>query len=917
MSGSRWQRLEALFEEGLDLAPAQRELWLAALPDDPDLITELRAMLLADAETDRLEQHIGNAIAAAEQLPVAGSRLGAWRLIGELGSGGVGVVFLAERAEGGFRQQAAIKLIRGMADGDAARQLRHERQILAELDHPGIARLLEGGETEQGQPYLVMEYVRGQPITQAARSRALTIGQRLALIVEVAQAVHHAHQSLIIHRDIKPANVLLREDGRPVLLDFGIAKLLDPTTRRDATQPWFTPGYAAPEQLRGDKVSTATDVYALGLLLSDLLCDQSPRYAKDGSLVAPSERVERSRRSLLRGDLDRIVARATARDPARRYPSAQALASDLERFLQGRPVQAVPDTAGYRLRKLLRRNPWVSLATVIAVCLMLAMAWRLADERNRALLAEQRALAESRAAMATTEFLAELFQRAEPGSGHEALSPTALIDRGREQLAAREDIAPAYRARLLGTLGRIYGFLGQPERASEALEEALRDARAAGLGWAMEAELLTQLGNAYDDRLAWTEAEQAFVAALSLQRRYGEPIGVAHALTKVGLIQSRLGHLAEAESLLREAIASLGELTGPDAVETAQARVYLAEAMTLGGRAREAQDEMARGIAALRQQLEPDDASLLSALSFQSTQLREAGDAEGAERVLLEVISHRQALLESDSGLLAMAHSALGSAYYEQGRTREATRQFEAALRIGEQAMAADDPSYAIDLNNVAALYEEMGDYAAALPLMRKALDIIATRPDEQALRLAQFRQNLGRLLMLSGEREESLSLLQLEVGEGEEVGWGVQRSRRRLHLAEWHRRWGSAQQAQSWLNEAEAAVDEMGGRGSARYAQLLRTGALLLRSQGQPEAAQEQLLRARDLLATTRGEHYAGVGEIELDLGELAVSIRDYAAARSHSQSARSRLDPVLVEGSASRQRLERLLAGLGSLSP
>jgi eukaryotic-like serine/threonine-protein kinase len=916
MSGSRWQRLEALFEEALDLAPAQRELWLAALPDDPDLITELRAMLLADAGTDRLEQHIGSAIAAAEQVPVAGSRLGAWRLIGELGSGGVGIVFLAERAEGGFRQQAAIKVIRGLADGDAARQLRHERQILAELDHPGIARLLEGGETAQGQPYLVMEYVRGKPITEAARSRALNLGQRLALVVEVAQAVHHAHQSLIIHRDIKPANVLLREDGRPVLLDFGIAKLLDPSTRRDATQPWFTPGYAAPEQLRGGKVSTATDVYALGLLLSELLCEQPPRYAKDGSLVPPSERVERSRRSLLRGDLDRIVARATALEPARRYPSAQALASDIDRFLQGRPVQAAPDTAGYRLRKLLRRHPWASAATLFAVALLLAMGWRLADERNRALQAEQVALAESRAALATTEFLTELFQRAEPGSGREPLSPTALIDRGREQLAAREDIAPAYRARLLGTLGRIYGYLGQPEHAAETLEAALRDARVAGLGWQVEAELLTELGNAYDDRLAWTEAEASFAAALSLQRRYGQPVGAARALTKVGLIQSRMGHLAEAERLLRQAIDQLGALTDPDSVETAQARVYLAEAMTMGGRAREAQEEMERGVAALRRHLAPDDASLLSALSFQSTQLREAGDAAGAERVLLEVISHRQALLESDSGLLAMAHSALGSAYYEQGRTREATVQFEAALRIGEQSMAPDDPSLAIDLNNVAALYEEMGDYAAALPLMRRALAAIGTRPEEQALRLAQFRQNLGRLLMLAGEREESAQWLQMEVGEGEEAGWGVQRSRRRLHLAEWERRWGDAGAAQGWLDEADAKVDEMGGPAVARYAQLLRTRALLLRSQGQVDAARQQLVQARDLLTRTRGGHYAGVGEIELDMGELAASLRDYAGARAHARAARAVLDPVVVERSPQRERLLRLEAGLASLS-
>ena len=908
MSAKRWQRLEALFDEGLQVDAARREQWLAGLPDDAELITELRSMLAADDVTDRLKACIGNALAPADEQPLSGARLGAWRLVSELGSGGMGVVFLAEREDGGFRQQAAIKVMQLLGGGNAAQQLRHERQILAELEHPCIARLLDGGETERGQPYLVMEYVRGECITDAVRRKPLSIDQRLSLLAEVARAIHYAHQRLIIHRDIKPANVLLREDGRPVLLDFGIAKLLDPDARHDATQPWFTPGYAAPEQRDGGTVSTATDVYALGLLMSQLLCDKPPRLLADGRLALPSQRVEPSRRASLRGDLDRIVARATALEPERRYASAETFAEDIDRYRRGLPIQATPDTAGYRIGKWLRRHPYATAATLAALLALGTMGWRLASERNLALAAEARAREESQAALATTEFLTELFQQAEPGTARTELTPTALIDRGREQLLARTDVAPAYRSRLLGTLGRIYGYLGEPERATNTLEQALTDARSAHMDPLFEAELLSRLGSVYDDRLDWTEAEAAFSKALAIQQEHGQPIDIARALSDVGLLQTRLGRLSEAEETLKQAQQQLTALAGKDSNEAALARVYLAETLTQEGRAAEAQPLMAGGIATLRANLSATDPTLLSALGFQATQLREAGDAEAAEQVMLEIIAKRREILEPDSGLLAMSISELGSTYYEQGRTREATEQFEEALRISQQRLGPEDPSLAIDYNNVAALYEEMGDYASAEPFMRHALAVIETRPDEQALHIAQFRQSLGRLLMLSGQRDESLQLLQQEIGDGEEGLWSVQRGRRRLHLAEWHRRWGSAAESQHWLDDAQKHVDDLGGMQSSRYAQLLRTKALLSQSQGDLQRASALLIQARDLLAETRGETYVGIGEIDLDLAEIDLATANVSSATTHLKDARRIIEPVMAATAPQRTKLAHL---------
>ena len=352
MSQARWEALERLFDEGSSLPASERADWLAALDVDAALRAQLRRMLEADLDAEQrgpaLTRRFESVLVEGGAAPSAGQRLGPYRLERELGSGGMGVVFLAERSDEQFRQQVAIKLLRGHAGADAARQLRHERQILAGLVHPNIARLLDGGETADGRPWIAMEYVPGEPIATAVQRLGLPLARRIELVRDLAHAVHYAHQRLVVHRDIKPANVLLREDGRPVLLDFGIAKLVDPESRTaDATQPWFTPAYASPEQRRGQPLSTATDVYALGLLLFELLTDLPPDPDPEGALRLPSS-VAAARRRALRGDLDRIVLRATAIDPARRYASAEALADDLQRHLAGRPVRAVPDSLAYR-----------------------------------------------------------------------------------------------------------------------------------------------------------------------------------------------------------------------------------------------------------------------------------------------------------------------------------------------------------------------------------------------------------------------------------------------------------------------------------------------------------------------------------------------------------------------------------------
>jgi tetratricopeptide (TPR) repeat protein len=912
MSQTRWETLERLFDEGLQLAPARREAWLAALTIDDDLRAELAGMLSADVRTAELTRRFDAAIVEATDAPLPGMRLGPYRLLRELGSGGMGLVYLAERADEQFRHQVAIKLIRGLATGDAARQLRHERQILAEFAHPGIARLLDGGETAQGQPYLVMEYVPGEVITDACRRLQLSVARRVELLHEVARAVHYAHQRLIVHRDIKPANVLLRDDGRPVLLDFGIAKLVDPDSRQSiATQPWFTPAYASPEQRRGEVLSTATDVYALGLLLSELLTDVAPNATADGELPAPSSVAPASRRSALRGDLDRIVLHATAPDPDRRYPSAEAFADDLQRHLAGEPVRAVPDSLHYRLRKLLRRHPFGALGVLIAAVLLAGFGWRLADERDRAIRAEREAIAQNQAAQAVTVFLVDIFREADPQRARGAsLSPTELIDRGRERVDSDANLCATQRMRLLDAFGEIYANLGQPTKASAALRDALRLAREGNIDAATHADLWSKLGTSLQARAVYGEAESAYTTALHLRRANNDPLGAAHAAADLGLVLARQNRINEAEPMLRGALEQLSTLLGAQHPDTLETQAYLAEMLRTDGRMEAAEPVMDRAIAGLRSQLAPDDPQLLGALGLQAELLREMGKRREAEAVLLEMLEHDARLQERDSNQLALVHSALGSVYYEDGRTRKATEHLLASLRISELTLDPFDPSLAIDYNNVAALYEEQGDYAAAEPLMRRALSIATASADEQPLLHRQYRQNLGRLLLLAGKQDEARQWLTRTIDAGEGEGFRLQRWRQRLHLAEWERRYGNPLAALRHLRDAEKTIDDVGGVTGARYAQLLRTRGLLEQGKGAHDAARRDLQQALTLLRAARGETYVGTGELLLDLAELDLADGNITQARTQLQQARSILDPVLAEMAPQRARLEELAA-------
>ncbi|MEO5625449.1 MAG: serine/threonine-protein kinase, partial [Dokdonella sp.] len=408
MTPEQWTLARALFEAALERPPADRAAFLdAAAAADPrcdaHVRDEVRAMLAADEATgDHATELAGAAPDLLAQLDAKSSaderggflgvRVGPWKLVRELGHGGMGAVYLGERVDGDFQQRAAIKLVRtGWDAGELQRRFRSERRILASLDHPNIARLIDGGETIDGKPYLAMEFVDGKPLCAYCDTKRLPLIERLRLFVSICAAVAHAHRSLIVHRDLKPSNILVNTDGEVKLLDFGIARLLEPGTHATSSAlRMFTPEYAAPEQVRGDAVTTSVDVYALGLMLYELLTGRRP-YGQAASTPAAYERAiltdEPARPSLLaqahdaqslalaqarvldpnqlgaslRGDLDAIVLKALRKEPEQRYASVEAFADDVQRYLRHQPVSARRGNWRYRGGRFLQRH-WLAAA---------------------------------------------------------------------------------------------------------------------------------------------------------------------------------------------------------------------------------------------------------------------------------------------------------------------------------------------------------------------------------------------------------------------------------------------------------------------------------------------------------------------------------------------------------------------------
>ncbi|MDJ0698977.1 MAG: serine/threonine-protein kinase [Woeseiaceae bacterium] len=787
LSPERWARVETLFHEASGLREAERDAFLAsACGDDEPLLAYVRALLAGTSDIDAtIERTIADTMQMAfEPLPgegIRGELIGPYRVERLIGSGGMGMVYLAERADQQFEQRVAIKLGRHrLIDPQAENRFRTERQILADLDHPNIARLLDGGTTEEGIPYLVMEYIDGVRIDTYCDTQGLGLAERLRLFSTICAAVHHAHQNLIIHRDIKASNILVTDDGTPKLLDFGIAKLTDTQgaataglTREGAVI--LTPENAAPEQVLGETVTTATDTYALGLLLYALLTgvrayaisDQtSPRdFARlvcEEELPLPSERVaselgdDRLARRL-RGDLDTIILNALRKDPTRRYRSATALALDIDLHLRSMPIVARADSWRYRTGRFLRRH-YAAVAAGIAMLAMLATF-------TVALMVQNQRIAEERdTAREVSQFLEDIFMSQDPARARGAdVTADEVLAAGASRIRHDLDGRPEIQSTLMGTIGRVYYSLGAYEPSVEMLEDALRLREDAYGADATETALArNDLAETLIRQAQYERAETLLQGALAINRRHaGTSAAIASNLFNLAEVYLATGNLADAETFARESIGLLERLGPGYQLELAEAKSLLARTLQVRGDFESTETLLLEAIDLVESSEGPDHPLVAYYLQNLGVLQRSKGDLEVAAATLQRAVESTRRILGDKHDLLAAILVDQGMLRLVHGESASAEQVIREALAISEANHGKMHPRVGYQKTILGMALHDGQDHGAAELELREALSIYSQvlGPDSQYT--ASVLTELGAVLSSAGQSGDALEMLQ------------------------------------------------------------------------------------------------------------------------------------------------------------
>ena len=774
MDVARWQSIRSLFEELATTDPSQWEsAVLAHYPDDAEMRAEVLGMLQADLASqqwpsrlvDQSPEFLGEIAASDETKQLdswIGRQLGAWRITRALGRGGMGMVYLAERESGGFRQQAAIKLLRAADSTLGLQRFLAERQMLAELEHPNIARLLDGGCNSDGSPWFALEFVDGISLTAWCDGRCLGIRERLTLFLDICAAVTYAHGQLIIHRDLKPANILVDTAGQVKLLDFGIAKLLEPDAASTQTaMRMFTPEYAAPEQVRGERMSTAVDVYALGVVLYELLVGQRPYRLADDTLRAleqaiveqiparPSQVTTTARasaerdaqaqaaaknraasvkslRSVLKGDLDAIVLKALRKEPERRYVSVREFAEDVQAHLQRRPVGARSGGWRYTIGRFVRRNALAVGFAGLALAGLTAGLITALVQANAARVQRDMAQAEAAKAKQALEFMTDLFEKADPGAAARAdLTVRDLLDEGVRNIRFAFAEQPAARLDMLLAMSSAYLSLYLPEQASNLLEEA--EAMATGdddpvsraklalgrcglLNFKHENDACYPLAQRAEVGLDTRDAAQAQLAASLIDARI------------TGLMNA--ANYDEVEHEARRAIAMLvdhpAQLRKRLDLENALVRALLGQ-----GRPSEAEAGTRKLLAAWRAapSAHPRDIAVTIGLLAETLTAPEQTDTRLA--LLRESLALFETVYGPDHPAQVNRMNNLATALYRAGRAKEAIELIRRVVGIRRTHFGPAHPSTGQALNNLAVMTLGAGDDAGALVHINAAIAIL------------------------------------------------------------------------------------------------------------------------------------------------------------------------------------------------
>jgi serine/threonine-protein kinase len=757
--------LERLFYEALGIAPLARARFLDGACRDPELRREVESLLSADEAADGFLER------PAFHFP--DQRIGPYRLLRILGEGGTSTVYLAVRDDQ-YRQRVAIKVIKpGMDSRQILARFHQERQILASLSHPNIARLLDGGTTAAGHPYFVMEYVEGAPLD--VHVAHLDLEARVELFRAVCQAVHYAHRNLVVHRDLKPSNILVRADGVPKLVDFGIAKLLNPELAGLGAEPTatlfrlMTPHYASPEQVQGKAVGVPSDVYSLGVILYKLVSGERPYEIDTGSLheierivceVNPPPPSQRAKQKLSR-DLESIVLMAMRKEPDRRYDSAHELAEDLRRWLERRPVIARRATLGYRAWSLVRRKPGVVAAALLVAASLLGGAIATASAWSSAVRQSERAEAQRLRAEQTLAFIVALFKTENANVDTARLSVDELLARGSERLRSEWREAPELQAALKHTLGVVQRNLGAYGRAAALFEDAVAARSTSGAPTLDLADSLFELGSVRNELGAPYVAEPLLQRALRIreQKLGADHLLVADVLDVLAQLTVELDR-PEAESYAQRALAIRRHRLGDADPQLAASMVGLANIFRKAGRYDEAEPLLRTALDIRRRALGDQDVELADSFNLLGLVRLGQGFYEEAEQYTNSAIEYRRRALGPDHPQVVDLQSILIGIWREQGRYEEAEALARKSLAARLALRGDHHPAIDNALHHLAAVLYARGKLAEAVQTASQALAMRERAYGRLHDSVGHTRALLGRIKLAEGAPQAAEALL-------------------------------------------------------------------------------------------------------------------------------------------------------------
>ncbi len=949
MESSYYTTAKALFGEVCDLPKAAQSGRLQELTDDVALIAYVQNLLRQDyTHHPRIAGSVlaGLNAAAVEDLKV-GQVLGVWKLIEEIGQGGMGQVFRAKRVDGHFEQTAAVKFLHGIPSAKALEYLARERQILAGLAHPNIARLYDGGATPQGQPYLVMEYIEGVSIDRYARNAQLSRAATLRLVIDVCSAVSFAHQRLIVHCDLKPSNIMVTPAGRPMLLDFGIARLLevgeetdavpaaafsaeirasrDPDSRGTQTKARaFTPKYASPEQRSGGSLTTATDVFSLGKMLEELLVNALEKPNNRTSSVIEMD-------TKLPSELHALIAKATATNAAARYATASELSIEIERYLKREPLMALPKTIRYLSFKFSQRNwPWMLVAGVFSVMGLFAVR-QIVSERNLALAAEAKTKVQAEKSLRTGNFMVSLFESADPNkAGAPVTTAMDLLAVGRERLSELSADQHEFRTSTLLRLGKIHENIGMFDEAIKIyheviqLEKAIPKPSAENLEcYAKALDWLAVIEN-NNGRPALAEApareslavRQRLLSSLvpGKQDLKNASLSVADAQGALGIVLTSLRRRDEARNMLLAALQTRESLLGTFSDEVGSTTNNLGMLHAAFGEFAEAEKYYLQSIKIKRKIYDdPNQPKLLNTLMNLGTLFSEQRRFAESEPLLRNAYTARKKAHGLKSEKVATATYFLALSLQNMGRYREAQQLYIEAN--GNPARAANlhgsrPVVVAITLNAMGSLLEEIGDTQAALLSYREALSITTAQLSHDDLAAVTIENNLGRLRTKMGELSEAEALLNhaysVRVARLTAVHVDSQETLINLAaLAVKAENFGLSQERSSQINEAAL---------KSRPTLVLEKMALAAQLMQPVNIAEAQKMwRSRsDFAKHVFGETHLIYWRTQLDLAQflrLSGSAADRMMARQLAQKIAPQMLMVLAKSAVEREQLALLL--------